>query len=613
MAKSLRGDLNTAAQQYKSGQKAAAAKATREIIEKLVTFRTQNPDVWLEDSNPTLVLLRRLHARLQVEGEILPPLRLVPRVASTTPTERSLTNESALTKSETSSTGVSFVRTVAPILDRHCGGCHVRSGKGGFRMRNFAELMRGPSEGVVVFAGDPIGSRLIETIETGDMPRGGGRVPADELQTLKDWVSQGAKFDGDDPATALPILAAAKPPAATPRPPLDPKSTPKPAPKPTTASSGSLVSFSSQVAPILAENCNGCHLETGNVRGGLNMNTFAALVRGGDSGEAFTAGNGDASLLVRKLRGMEGARMPGGGRPAIPEDQIQLISNWIDQGAKFDGDDTAGNLTTIAKMAWVNQASPAEVSARRKAMSESHLMLTLGAGTRFESLQTEHFLLLGATSPATLQAVAEVAESFVPQAKKLVPGESGEGYFNGRATIFVWEKRYDYSEFAKMVEQRSVPRTWTQHWRNTGLESYLSLVVSPRDDASVIGNRLRSPLYSLAVSTRGEVPRWLAEGVGTAASFRSLKDKTRRREIETGTRAAWAAMPSAKAFFDGKMSPEESDFVGAAIASALVAPKSRRQFDKMFRDIRAGNAFEDAFINAYSLSPEDFVTRLRGQ
>ena len=48
-------------------------------------------------------------------------------------------------------------------------------------MATFAALMKGPPEGVVViFAGDTVGSRLIETIETGDMPRGGGKVSPQE-------------------------------------------------------------------------------------------------------------------------------------------------------------------------------------------------------------------------------------------------------------------------------------------------------------------------------------------------------------------------------------------------------------------------------------------------
>ena len=39
--------------------------------------------------------------------------------------------------------------------------------KVGFNLATYAALMKGPPEGVVIFAGDTVGSRLIETIETG--------------------------------------------------------------------------------------------------------------------------------------------------------------------------------------------------------------------------------------------------------------------------------------------------------------------------------------------------------------------------------------------------------------------------------------------------------------
>ena len=91
---------------------------------------------------------------------------------------------------------------MAPILVSRCGRCHVSDSKGGFSLATFAALMKGPPEGVVIFAGDTVGSRLIETIETGDMPRGGGKVTPQELQTLKAWILSGAKFDGSDPGGA---------------------------------------------------------------------------------------------------------------------------------------------------------------------------------------------------------------------------------------------------------------------------------------------------------------------------------------------------------------------------------------------------------------------------
>ena len=126
---------------------------------------------------------------------------------------------------------------------------------------------------------------MIETIETGDMPRGGGKVTPQELQTLKAWIMAGAKFDGTDPES--PIVAGATP-----------------ATRPVNmnveirrATGSETVSFAADVAPLLVENCNGCHIDAMQNRGGLRMDTFAQLMRGGDTGPIAIAGNSDRDRL----------------------------------------------------------------------------------------------------------------------------------------------------------------------------------------------------------------------------------------------------------------------------------------------------------------------------
>ena len=77
------------------------------------------------------------------------------------------------------------------MLLSKCGRCHVNDDKGGFNVSTFAALARGSSAGQVVFPGDPVGSPLVEVIVEGDMPRGGGKVSAEELTALKLWIAQG--------------------------------------------------------------------------------------------------------------------------------------------------------------------------------------------------------------------------------------------------------------------------------------------------------------------------------------------------------------------------------------------------------------------------------------
>ena len=89
---------------------------------------------------------------------------------------------------------VSFTKEVAPIIVAKCGRCHVSSSKGEYGIKSYDALMSSDS----VTPTKPADSNFIKVIESGDMPKGGLKVSDSELETLKRWVAQGAKFDGDD-------------------------------------------------------------------------------------------------------------------------------------------------------------------------------------------------------------------------------------------------------------------------------------------------------------------------------------------------------------------------------------------------------------------------------
>ena len=101
----------------------------------------------------------------------------------------------------------------------------------------------------------------------------------------------------------------------------------------TTASSNVIrvmKSFQSDVAPILSV-CSGCHPPSG----GLSVASVSALKTGGNHGPAVVEYSSSTSNLVLKLLPNPpfGNRMPNGGA-ALPDATIQVIRDWIDQGAK---------------------------------------------------------------------------------------------------------------------------------------------------------------------------------------------------------------------------------------------------------------------------------------
>ncbi|MBX3450001.1 MAG: hypothetical protein KF777_10600 [Planctomycetaceae bacterium] len=107
------------------------------------------------------------------------------------------------------------------------------------------------------------------------------------------------------------------------------------------------VSFVDDVVPILSGKCGNCHGD--NARGGLRLDTFAGMKRGGQSGPLLVPGNPAASLLCQRLTSPNPqARMPRGPEPLTAQ-EIQTIAAWIAGGATFDGDDETAILRSLRK------------------------------------------------------------------------------------------------------------------------------------------------------------------------------------------------------------------------------------------------------------------------
>jgi hypothetical protein len=101
---------------------------------------------------------------------------------------------------------VSFLRQVAPVLQRRCLGCHgERLNMGGWRAHTFAGLQRpGASGAPAVTAGRPEASSLYRLLVHADaarrMPKGDAPLPGAEIALIRRWIAEGARFDGADPA-----------------------------------------------------------------------------------------------------------------------------------------------------------------------------------------------------------------------------------------------------------------------------------------------------------------------------------------------------------------------------------------------------------------------------
>ncbi|MCA8993012.1 MAG: hypothetical protein KDA88_13570 [Planctomycetaceae bacterium] len=93
---------------------------------------------------------------------------------------------------------------------------------------------------------------------------------------------------------------------------------------------GEWVSFAAEVAPVFQERCLACH-NARTAKGRYNMENYAAIVKGGESGPVLEGNSNDALLCIMIADGS----MPKEADPLTPEQQA-LINRWVNLGSKLD-------------------------------------------------------------------------------------------------------------------------------------------------------------------------------------------------------------------------------------------------------------------------------------
>jgi hypothetical protein len=107
-----------------------------------------------------------------------------------------------------------------------------------------------------------------------------------------------------------------------------------------------LISFSGEIAPILARSCGNCH-GSDNPRARLDLTSFATMKRGGQNGVLLVPKQAQRSLLMLRVATQDAqARMPKNAN-ALDRPELEKIYTWINQGAIFDGEDEATPLAEL--------------------------------------------------------------------------------------------------------------------------------------------------------------------------------------------------------------------------------------------------------------------------
>ncbi len=101
------------------------------------------------------------------------------------------------------------------------------------------------------------------------------------------------------------------------------------------------------VRPILKARCFKCHSED-EQKADLNLQTLASTLKGGSSGGVLKKGRPNSSLLMQAIEHADGVEKMPPKSPKMPEEEIELIRQWILAGLPEGSGDTAAAPNAFA-------------------------------------------------------------------------------------------------------------------------------------------------------------------------------------------------------------------------------------------------------------------------
>jgi hypothetical protein len=298
-----------------------------------------------------------------------------------------------------------------------------------------------------------------------------------------------------------------------------------------------------------------------------------------------------------------------------------MISQWIDRGATIDeGVNQAMETRLVAVRSMAATRTHAELIDERQALAAQNWRLIMSDVDSNES-KTESFCVLGTARDKYLVEVAALAESLAPKIKAALKSDKNAPFIKGNATIFVFDRRYDFEELGKMLEKREFEEDAIGHWNYTTVDAYAVLLnrrtpvgetaqgskVSPENQVEL--TRRLSALHLASVSPG--LPRWFADGIGYWVAEGIFAREDTVKMLDEKAQAIAQKMENPDDFASGQMS--DSDAALAAYLFVKHLKSDSRRFNRLLQQLQKGEGLEEAFQMAYQTTLKQWIAARSGR
>ena len=183
--------------------------------------------------------------------------------------------------------------------------------------------------------------------------------------------------------------------------------------------------YAKHIHPVFDANCVSCHGE-GKVQGGLRLDSYDELMKGGKDGVVILAGKPTESLLMQRITLPADNKlfMPAEGHPPLSAEEIGWIRAWIAQGASS----TATSIPRITFAEAPKDPPITPVSDYSGMMDEIHQMQSAqGAKLMTVSAKPSDGLVLHTIDAASSFGDAQLAQfqKFAPYIVEVELGHTG--------------------------------------------------------------------------------------------------------------------------------------------------------------------------------------------
>ena len=385
------------------------------------------------------------------------------------------------------------------------------------------------------------------------------------------------------------------------------------------------VTFSKDVAPTLVNVCGGCHMY-GQSRGGFSMNTFEELIESG----YVDPDDPEGGRMVRLMGMIEQPKMPP-GNARLKRSQWENARAWAAAGAKLDVGNPRAPLRALVpteaqkQRAAMAMLGDAEFASARLDRAKELFSLAVRRATpeivRVEAAESGGaggLILIGNVDRGRLEQLAGWAAEDAARFGPLLNGEPLGG--RGPLTIAVMKDRFDYEEFHLGVFKRNAPPglTFDASVPDDASDAFVVLQ-DLRDDPTPTDPGMRANLVAgLAAAAveggEGEVPAWLAAGLGPSAARQADPRNPALAKLDDALAPALRRVRKGDELLDaGTFAPAELAAVGAGIVDLLRENGGDRKladFLKAARQTGAADGGAAALRAVYNTTPAQLTRAL---